>query len=665
MVDPPDTSPSTSRACWPMPSMDRDATCFLLDGDEAVGFVWVEKDQFEGVTGLDTYSCRGPARPACAPRRWPRPRRGPPPRRRGGVEHLEGALGRLRLDIDHLAVMTAAGMTPARRFYRMRIESSSPAIPRVHRRCPRAWRSSCATTTRPAARSTARQRELLRALGLGRLPVRRLVGVLAVAALARPAGLVAAHRRRRAGGDLPARREPRRPRARATSPSSASSRSSAAGVSRSCCCVARSCTTATSGARPRCSASTPPTPRVPSRSTRRSGCARSWSWRPTSTRSADSAASAVRRAESSRSSALPVDPHDRPDLPTGSPPARARRAADRRPGSRRARRCSTSSDASSARRIGESDTPADEVEEMFLGPTTDREASVLVHDGRRPGRLRLDRVRPDRGRVVDRRLRRPAARRPGRRPARVRRGRGRASTARRRPRRPSGPCAAGASRRTTPLVRRASSAPASSASAASGACASTSPTARARARRRCPRASSSSTRTPSRCAARRTRCRRRRSTTTGTTRAPLRRVGRRSSTSRDFDDPDGWWLLDRRRRPGGRVPARRQPRARSARATCARSACCASSAAAASRALLLQRAFAYYRDRGFVAVQLGVDSDSPTGANHLYEKVGMRPHRVIDAWSLPIADRSAGHSADRFRKTASSPGVTSRTLRRA
>ena len=53
--------------------------------------------------------------------------------------------------------------------------------------------------------------------------------------------------------------------------------------------------------------------------------------------------------------------------------------------------------------------------------------------------------------------------------------------------------------------------------------------------------------------------------------------------------------------------------------------------------LLLEHAFAYYRDRGFVGVQLGVDSASPTGANHLYEKVGMRPHRVIDAWSLPIA----------------------------
>jgi ribosomal protein S18 acetylase RimI-like enzyme len=53
--------------------------------------------------------------------------------------------------------------------------------------------------------------------------------------------------------------------------------------------------------------------------------------------------------------------------------------------------------------------------------------------------------------------------------------------------------------------------------------------------------------------------------------------------------------------------------------------------------LLLQRAFARYRDEGRGAVLLGVDSSSPTGAQRLYERVGMRPHRVIDAWSLDIA----------------------------
>ena len=49
---------------------------------------------------------------------------------------------------------------------------------------------------------------------------------------------------------------------------------------------------------------------------------------------------------------------------------------------------------------------------------------------------------------------------------------------------------------------------------------------------------------------------------------------------------------------------------------------------------LLRRSFARYAAQGRRGVQLGVDSTSPTGANHLYESVGMRPHRVIDAWSL-------------------------------
>ncbi len=49
--------------------------------------------------------------------------------------------------------------------------------------------------------------------------------------------------------------------------------------------------------------------------------------------------------------------------------------------------------------------------------------------------------------------------------------------------------------------------------------------------------------------------------------------------------------------------------------------------------LLLRRTFERYAALGRTGVQLGVDSTSPTGANHLYESVGMRPHRVIDAWS--------------------------------
>jgi ribosomal protein S18 acetylase RimI-like enzyme len=49
--------------------------------------------------------------------------------------------------------------------------------------------------------------------------------------------------------------------------------------------------------------------------------------------------------------------------------------------------------------------------------------------------------------------------------------------------------------------------------------------------------------------------------------------------------------------------------------------------------LLLTRALVYYRDLGRSGVQLSVDSDSPTGANHLYEKVGMQTSREIHAWA--------------------------------
>jgi ribosomal protein S18 acetylase RimI-like enzyme len=53
--------------------------------------------------------------------------------------------------------------------------------------------------------------------------------------------------------------------------------------------------------------------------------------------------------------------------------------------------------------------------------------------------------------------------------------------------------------------------------------------------------------------------------------------------------------------------------------------------------LLLRRAFVGYRERGLTGTQLTVDSDSPTGAQRLYESVGMTPIRVLDAYSLELA----------------------------
>jgi ribosomal protein S18 acetylase RimI-like enzyme len=102
-----------------------------------------------------------------------------------------------------------------------------------------------------------------------------------------------------------------------------------------------------------------------------------------------------------------------------------------------------------------------------------------------------------------------------------------------------------------------------------------------------------------------------------------------------FDDPDGWWLLTVEGVPAA-VCLLDDSRAEMSEGYIRSLGVLRDFRGRGLATLLLRRAFAYYRDRGRQAVSLGVDSDSPTGANHLYEKVGMRPHRVIDAWSLPI-----------------------------
>ena len=53
------------------------------------------------------------------------------------------------------------------------------------------------------------------------------------------------------------------------------------------------------------------------------------------------------------------------------------------------------------------------------------------------------------------------------------------------------------------------------------------------------------------------------------------------------------------------------------------------------RALLL-RAFAEARRRSIAAVELNVDSESPTGATRLYEGVGMRAIRSFERWEKII-----------------------------
>lgn len=100
-------------------------------------------------------------------------------------------------------------------------------------------------------------------------------------------------------------------------------------------------------------------------------------------------------------------------------------------------------------------------------------------------------------------------------------------------------------------------------------------------------------------------------------------------------DPDGWWLLTVDGTPAA-VCLVDESRAEAGDGYIRSLGVLREFRGRGLARLLLERAFVRYRDLGRLGVQLGVDSESPTGANHLYESVGMRPHRVIDAWRIPI-----------------------------
>jgi ribosomal protein S18 acetylase RimI-like enzyme len=113
-----------------LPTMDRAASCLVLAGDEPIGLLWLEND----ATGRDTFL------DAFCP---------PGPRAREvhdlGIElGLQAALshraaapagewtvraGCWLSDEDYAAALVAHGFAPARAFYRMRIDSSSPEMP--------------------------------------------------------------------------------------------------------------------------------------------------------------------------------------------------------------------------------------------------------------------------------------------------------------------------------------------------------------------------------------------------------------------------------------------------------------------------------------------------------------------------------------------------------
>jgi ribosomal protein S18 acetylase RimI-like enzyme len=116
-----------------LPTMDRAASCLVLEADQPIGLAWVEND----VTGRDTF-----IDVFCPP--GPRAREVHDVGLELGLEAGRGhravaaadgdwtaRAGCWLADVDYAAALTDHGFTPSRTFYRMRIESSSPDLPDV------------------------------------------------------------------------------------------------------------------------------------------------------------------------------------------------------------------------------------------------------------------------------------------------------------------------------------------------------------------------------------------------------------------------------------------------------------------------------------------------------------------------------------------------------
>jgi len=114
-----------------IPTMDRAASCLVLDSDQAVGLAWVENDATGRDTFIDAFCPPGPrAREvhdlgielglaAARAHRAAAPAPG----------DWTARAGAWLADVDYAAALVAHGFAPSRTFYRMRIESSSPRMP--------------------------------------------------------------------------------------------------------------------------------------------------------------------------------------------------------------------------------------------------------------------------------------------------------------------------------------------------------------------------------------------------------------------------------------------------------------------------------------------------------------------------------------------------------
>ena len=126
----PESTPDDVGFMLGVPSVDRGASGFLVDGEQVVGLLVVDDDPFEHVTGLEVFSLP-----------WPESRELRADlvrhglgvaRRRREESGVPGWKARAGLPVDDGAfasVLVDEGFVPVRRFYRMAIDSSSPEIP--------------------------------------------------------------------------------------------------------------------------------------------------------------------------------------------------------------------------------------------------------------------------------------------------------------------------------------------------------------------------------------------------------------------------------------------------------------------------------------------------------------------------------------------------------
>jgi ribosomal protein S18 acetylase RimI-like enzyme len=130
VIDVVDRTPSDVLGMLRMPSMDRESSLVVLDRDEIIGLLWVEKDPFEKVTYVNAFSVPWPGsreiRELCFDRGVEAARRHGHDAGEPGWKVRSGShVG----DADYLDLMAERGFAAVRRWYRMRIESSSPMVP--------------------------------------------------------------------------------------------------------------------------------------------------------------------------------------------------------------------------------------------------------------------------------------------------------------------------------------------------------------------------------------------------------------------------------------------------------------------------------------------------------------------------------------------------------